>query len=359
MKTVLWRGFFPPQTGIGHASRTVPLSLEKHGIPCKIQPLQPLEKGDPLEKFIADPSEKGFTVLHQLPTVDPTCDAYYCVTEFDIPPHEWWNTLRRCKLIITQSKFCVDSFCRVPGMDRNKIKKTIFPVPETMRPNGPKLEDMTNLKSGKELKQYKFLFGSVFEWVARKKPELMFEAFRNEFPIKEYPDVGLFCKMMFKPQYSPRNWRQFLKGDMRIMFSFQDFVDMAPFYRSLDCYLSPSAGEGWSATLAEAMCCGIPTIGSNHGGNLEFMTPENSYLTDTTDWVEVGNDPTNKLWMVHDYQRWKLPKVESIQKAMREVYELKMAGKKNPKVKEALKLIDVLTIESAGRFLKDALLPFL
>ena len=45
-----------------------------------------------------------------------------------------------------------------------------------------------------------------------------------------------------------------------------------------DCYVSLHRSEGFGYTMAEAMYYGVPVIASCYSGNLEYMTPENSFL---------------------------------------------------------------------------------
>jgi len=57
--------------------------------------------------------------------------------------------------------------------------------------------------------------------------------------------------------------------------------------------------------------------------------------------------------------RWKLPKIESIQKAMREVYELKMAGKPNPKIVESVKIKEQFSYDKIGKQIADIIPKYL
>jgi glycosyltransferase involved in cell wall biosynthesis len=45
-----------------------------------------------------------------------------------------------------------------------------------------------------------------------------------------------------------------------------------------DCYVSLHRAEGFGYTMAEAMSYGVPIIASNYSGNLEYMSPQNSFL---------------------------------------------------------------------------------
>ena len=45
-----------------------------------------------------------------------------------------------------------------------------------------------------------------------------------------------------------------------------------------DCYVSLHRSEGFGLTMAEAMQCGKPVIATGYSGNVDFMTPETSFL---------------------------------------------------------------------------------
>src|SRR6266403_468639 len=49
-------------------------------------------------------------------------------------------------------------------------------------------------------------------------------------------------------------------------------------YKAIDIYVSAHHSEGWGLTLSDAMLFGKPVVATGYSGNLEFMTPENSFL---------------------------------------------------------------------------------
>ena len=83
-----------------------------------------------------------------------------------------------------------------------------------------------------------------------------------------------------------------------------------------DCYVSLHRAEGFGYTLAESMWLGRPVIATGYSGNLDFMTPENSYLVDhRLVPIGAGNDPYPPDGV------WAEPDVDHAAKLMREVFE--------------------------------------
>lgn len=363
MKQVIWKGFFRGDSGITTCSKRYPILLNETGIKCRLESYNGFTKGDPLEKLSVKNRDNSFVILHQVPLIDVNADGYYVVTEFEECPREWWPCLIRAKVIMTQSRFSKQIIAKIPGIDKNKIHVVNWPFDRTFKPEGDNLKSkVINEKTGQYLEQYDFVFGSLFEWVVRKVPHLMWQAFIEEFPREKYPRVAFLNKMTIPQQGDPhgfRDWKRYFPKDPRIMVYMERLEDVGDFYRTLDGYVSPTAGEAWGATLSEAMQCGIPTIGSRHSGNLDYMTDKNSYLVETTKWRMIGKNEINHLPMVKEWQRWKLPLVKSIRKAMREIYEIKMSGKDNPKVKESLKIEKKFSDERIKEQLKKALLKHL
>lgn len=97
---------------------------------------------------------------------------------------------------------------------------------------------------------------------------------------------------------------------------------LASLYRACDAFVLPSRGEGLGRPYLEAMATGLPTIGTAWGGNLDFMTPENSYLI-----VVDGLEPAEFLPGVGLSQtasgeppRWARPSVAHLREQMRRVF---------------------------------------
>jgi glycosyltransferase involved in cell wall biosynthesis len=54
--------------------------------------------------------------------------------------------------------------------------------------------------------------------------------------------------------------------------------EMADFYRSCDCILTPHRGDGFGLVGLEAMACGVPIIVSNYHGPKDYIRPDYPYF---------------------------------------------------------------------------------
>ncbi len=338
MRPLLWVGHFRGVSGFATATREYVRAFTRHYPDVCIAPLAALEPSDPFAPLVKEAPRGAFELVHHHPTTDPEADAYFSIVEYDRVLPEWEPLLENAKVVFTQSEFCRGVFEKVVT-DSGKIHV----VPYILPPGLP-----TRAHNLRTFPRDKFVVGSVFEWVPRKVPQLLIQAFVEEFRPSESALLAL--RTYNAPQGAVKRILKLLEGNKNVEVLPTPIQNLAAFYQSLDCYISCTAGEGYGQTLAEAMACGIPTIGSRHSGNLDFMTDENSYLVDVGGWTLSEDDPR---------QRWKLPKVEKMRAALREVYDLWAKREQNPRAYRARSLRKQLTPWRAGRILWQGLNPFL
>ncbi|HYT69342.1 MAG TPA: glycosyltransferase family 4 protein [Vicinamibacterales bacterium] len=68
--------------------------------------------------------------------------------------------------------------------------------------------------------------------------------------------------------------------DVSMFDGYMSRPELTALMNASDCYLSLHRGEGFGMTMGEAMLLGKPVIATRYSGNVDFMTPDNSYLVD-------------------------------------------------------------------------------
>ena len=139
-----------------------------------------------------------------------------------------------------------------------------------------------------------FVFLANFEWGERKAPEVLLRVFNRTFRRGE--PVVLVCKTINRdPWVNVRSRIAALRlreSGGRILFLHNRVLphhELGSLYRSADCFLSVSRGEGWDMPLMEAMACGLPAIATDWGAHRDFTSEELCYLLRIRGVVSAGD----------------------------------------------------------------------
>lgn len=162
---------------------------------------------------------------------------------------------------------------------------------------------------------FAFDYLSVF---ARKNPLGLVEAFARAFA----PGSGasLIIKAL-NPEHDRRAHQRLLAAaaahpDVHLLTERLSAPERSGLMNAADCYVSLHRAEGFGYTLAESMWLGKPVIATGYSGNVDFMTPDNSYLVDHR-LVPIGAGsepyPPDGLWAE--------PDLDHAARLMRQVFE--------------------------------------
>ena len=99
-------------------------------------------------------------------------------------------------------------------------------------------------------------------------------------------------------------------------------VQMPTLYRSADCFVLPTRGEGWGMPILEAMACGLPTIATNWSSQVDFFNENNGYPIEVDGLIDAkARCPYYKGF------QWANPSEEHLAHQMRYVYEHQEAAR--------------------------------
>ncbi|MBA7558515.1 MULTISPECIES: glycosyltransferase [unclassified Methylobacterium] len=161
-----------------------------------------------------------------------------------------------------------------------------------------------------------------FSFAERKNPLAVVRAFQAAFH-KEDREVALIIKTWNRSRvsdaYQVSVWLaidDLVRDDPRVRIIDETFTyeQILSLKLACDCYVSLHRAEGFGFGMLEAMQLGRPVIATAYSGNMDFCTPENSYLVDY-DLVPVAHD---EYPAVERGSVWADPNLASAAAAMRQ-----------------------------------------
>lgn len=157
------------------------------------------------------------------------------------------------------------------------------------------------------LPDHRFLVLFAFDMASgmqRKNPLGLIEAFRLAF--RPHERVHLAIKVTRggrHPAEFAALHRAAAAAGVTILDAELPRSDVAALLACCDAYASLHRSEGFGFTMAEAMLLGKPTLATGYSGNLDFMTPDNSYLVKWSP-TRIENDippyPKGSVWAEPD-----------------------------------------------------------
>jgi len=310
-------GYFTGTLGLGEAARLYVTGLAAAGVPVGTRTVDaelPVE----VRRTGEDYGRVSFEERHEVPgaRVNLICvnaeelprfaaqvgESFFAgrtnigiwAWETDVVPRRWDEAFGHLDEIWVYSRYVAENLGRV-----SPIPVVVVPPPVLPPAVGPEPE--LGLPDG-----FRFMFMfDFFSTVKRKNAVGVVEAFKRAFAPGEGPH--LVIKTIHAEERIP-DYEQLLfavagRPDIVVVDRSLAVPEKNGLLASCDCYVSLHRSEGWGLPLAECMAMGKPVIATAYSGNLDFMTPGNSYLVDYA-LTNVGGDveiyPAEGTWAEPD-----------------------------------------------------------
>ncbi|WP_322487301.1 glycosyltransferase [Chloroflexus sp.] len=316
---LVWHSTFASPTGYSSSSQAIVAALTDAGLPVR-----------PLYLFDVDVVEHIYGVipphirsLQQLPIRldvpqvvygrgDLFCKnsgAYrigFTMLETDRLPASWVEQANFMDEVWTPTAWGREVFMA------SGVVKPVYVVPLgvdlTVFAPGPARRDLAD----------RTVFLSVFEWSKRKGWDVLVAAYRAAF--QPHDPVVLVLKIDYRAPGNPLRELAAALGDqappVAVLYN-QTFspVRMAELYRSADCLVLPSRGEGWGMPVLEAMACGVPVIATAWSGPTAFLDETCGYPLPIRSLT-----PTGAASIPYAGAQWAEPDVDALVELLRRVH---------------------------------------
>jgi len=221
------------------------------------------------------------------------------------PPLNWIEILNKNNAVVVPSQFVYDEFLKAG------ISVPLVLIPhcidiDTYKPSVTPL-----------CQRDKFTFLFVGRWHKRKGYRELLAAWVQEFHKKENIQLIIktdridLAKKYVKELYqvAEEDCADIIIEEIRYKSK-----DMPHFYRSVDCVISPTRGEGFGLVPLEAMAVGVPVIVTNYSGCTEYANEDTATLLSPGSIdIEVAMDGIPQF--VHKH--WAKISIEQIREKMR------------------------------------------
>lgn len=381
---VTYQGIVHDQQGYARASRGYILGLDNAGVDIRVEPLNfgtpsaslEMDLVNKLKQLIAKPrnlGKKQVLVYHAQPYgIDAReyrevhgYDKVIINTVWETTkiPSNWFPYINFADAIIVPSTQNVDALrdsgVTVPILKVGHGSDVVRFAPDNEIVDSPDLKDLED----------KFKFLSIFQWQHRKAPDLLLQAFWNEFTEKD--DAVLILKTHAGGGTTKQQQRQLISAvhsyknmiakhktaDVLLSTSLFTDNDLRGLYTFTDVYVQPSRGEGVGLPFIEAMSSGVPCIATGWGGQTDFLNNDNGYLVDykleSPKSKEKEAIATTFSNLFSNDMRWAEADVKHLQKLMRHAYENREeVREKGVKAREDM---EVMTWNHIGNIFKQSI----
>lgn len=318
---------FLNQSGYSQAAQDTILALDHSGhfdvrVSC-------IHKS-PVKAAFSRSSLNLFTDLCNKPARNDAVQVFHCIPEkqnrfkrlnkaisfatFETykPPEKWITLLNRMDAVVCPSQFNYQIFAH------SGIKRPLFHVPHTI--------DISRWNDGvlpmRRFDRFTFLF--VGTWRKRKGWPQLVEAWFQEFSQRDRTQLLIHTD---KAETAKRDIAV-IKRDLGlekketapilIEDTVVDDLSLPSFFKSADCLVSPSLGEGFGLPALQCMALKVPVITTNFGGCKDYATADNCILVEPSGFLI--HDCLDNIPQFRGC-KWPRITVQSVRHAMRSALE--------------------------------------
>jgi len=272
------------------------------------------------------------SIYDALPALRTKYVISYCVWEASGLPASYQRSLALVQEVWTCSEYC-----------RSIIKKShpcVFRIPHPIE------RDLESHEIDDEIIRRIILFDrgnyyflSIGRTLGERKNLYrlvrMFESTADSMPharliIKGLPKDPLLSSCDHRVTYIPMGFSE---------------SQMNALYKAIDVYVSAHHSEGWGLTLSDAMLFGKPVVATGYSGNLEFMTPENSFMIR----YKEGHIRKEEVFGAFTTEmKWAEPDFSHLEGILRGLYDGSLreeAARKSERAREDIKTFSTASVE--------------
>ena len=236
--------------------------------------------------------------------------------EFGHLPKSWVQAASQVDEFWAPSEFVRQLYVS-SGIPKEKIVVIPYGVElEKFHPQAKPMELATK-------KKFRFLF--VGGTIRRKGPDLLIQAYLNQFTakddvclvIKDFGGKSFYAGQTIGPQIRSL---QKIPDTPEILYIDEEWAPeaMPGIYMACDCFILPYRGEGFGLPALEAMACALPVIVTDGGPTDDFVDESCGYRIPAKKMIQ--GDTVGDMKLAGDC--WLLePNLDLLGKRMRYVYE--------------------------------------
>lgn len=252
---------------------------------------------------------------------DAIANIFWSMYETDRIPYYWKLLLNKNEIseVWVPSEFNKESYIK-SKVDKDKISVVNLGV--NLDKYNPKNQHLPI----KEPNSFYFSYISELKWC--KGYEVLLKAFYEEFRTEPK------AKLLFK--CSSTNDQNHVKQLVQLIGSYKNGSQaevillpnpqteewMTRLYKTADCFVLPSRGEGWGLGIIQSMASGVPVITTDCSAQKTFANSKNSLMIDAA-LEKIGNIEWLMQVPVQNEHWWYEPNFPQLKKQMRYAFENK------------------------------------